>query len=88
MFCARRAIHISRFERSQHDCLLLRLVANTITRLSLNRIFVNVNVFHLLTHTSGIADDSEEEDGEIYEELWKTVTKRVVKAEKAPTALC
>jgi CubicO group peptidase (beta-lactamase class C family) len=31
-----------------------------------------VNVFHLLTHTSGIADDSEEEDGEIYEDLWKT----------------
>ena len=31
-----------------------------------------VSVFHLLTHTSGIGDDSEEEDGEVYEDLWKT----------------
>jgi CubicO group peptidase (beta-lactamase class C family) len=31
-----------------------------------------VNVFHLLTHTSGIGDDVEEEDGENYEDLWKT----------------
>jgi CubicO group peptidase (beta-lactamase class C family) len=31
-----------------------------------------VNVFHLLTHTSGIGDDCEEEDGESYEDLWKT----------------
>jgi CubicO group peptidase (beta-lactamase class C family) len=31
-----------------------------------------VNVYHLLTHSSGIGDDSEEEDGEIYEDLWKT----------------
>lgn len=31
-----------------------------------------VNVFHLLTHTSGIGDDCEEEDGEKYEDLWKT----------------
>jgi CubicO group peptidase (beta-lactamase class C family) len=30
-----------------------------------------VNVYHLLTHTSGIGDDCEEEDGEIYEEMWK-----------------
>ena len=30
-----------------------------------------VTVFHLLTHTSGIADDCEEEDGEKYEDLWK-----------------
>jgi CubicO group peptidase (beta-lactamase class C family) len=30
-----------------------------------------VNVFHLLTHTSGIGDDVEEEDGEDYEDLWK-----------------
>jgi len=30
-----------------------------------------VNVYHLLTHTSGIGDDVEEEDGELYEELWK-----------------
>ena len=32
----------------------------------------DVNVFHLLTHTSGIGDDCEEEDGEIYEDFWKT----------------
>ncbi|UCD95665.1 MAG: beta-lactamase family protein [Candidatus Zixiibacteriota bacterium] len=31
-----------------------------------------VNVFHLLTHTSGIGDDCEEEDGKSYEDLWKT----------------
>ncbi len=31
----------------------------------------DVNVYHLLTHTSGIGDDVEEEDGELYEELWK-----------------
>ena len=30
-----------------------------------------VNGFHLLTHTSGIGDDCEEEDGEVYEDLWK-----------------
>jgi CubicO group peptidase (beta-lactamase class C family) len=30
-----------------------------------------VNVYHLLTHSSGIGDDCEEEDGEVYEELWK-----------------
>ena len=32
----------------------------------------DVNVFHLLTHTSGIGDDAEEENGESYEDLWKT----------------
>jgi len=32
----------------------------------------DVNVFHLLTHSSGIGDDCEEEDGEVYEDLWKT----------------
>lgn len=31
-----------------------------------------VTVFQLLTHTSGIGDDSEEEDGEDYADLWKT----------------
>lgn len=31
-----------------------------------------VNVFHLLTHTSGIADDADEEAGESYEEVWRT----------------
>jgi CubicO group peptidase (beta-lactamase class C family) len=32
----------------------------------------DVEVFHLLTHSSGIGDDCEEEDGELYEDLWKT----------------
>lgn len=32
----------------------------------------DVTVFHLLTHSSGIADDADEEAGESYEELWKT----------------
>lgn len=32
----------------------------------------DVNVFHLLTHTSGIGDDCEEENGEKYEDLWRT----------------
>jgi CubicO group peptidase (beta-lactamase class C family) len=31
----------------------------------------DVTVFQLLTHTSGIGDDCEEEDGEVYENLWK-----------------
>jgi len=31
----------------------------------------DVNVFHLLTHSSGIGDDCEEEAGEVYEDLWK-----------------
>lgn len=35
------------------------------------KISPQVNVHHLLTHTSGIGDDSEEEDGEIYEDLFK-----------------
>lgn len=30
-----------------------------------------VNVFHLLTHSSGIGDDAEEENDERYEDLWK-----------------
>ncbi len=31
-----------------------------------------VNVYHLLTHTSGIADDAEEESGEDYADVWKS----------------
>ena len=33
-------------------------------------ISTDVNVFHLLTHTSGIGDDAEEEAGEDYADLW------------------
>ena len=32
----------------------------------------DVTVRHCLTHTSGIADDADEEAGEDYEEIWKT----------------
>lgn len=32
----------------------------------------DVTVFHCLTHSSGIGDDCEEEDGEVYADLWKT----------------
>lgn len=31
---------------------------------------IEVNLLHLLTHTSGIRDDADEEDGESYEALW------------------
>lgn len=40
--------------------------------LSGTKISNEVNVYHLLTHTSGIGDDCEEEDGELYEDFWKT----------------
>ena len=30
-----------------------------------------VNIYHLLTHTSGIGDDADEEAGEEYEDIWK-----------------
>jgi len=30
-----------------------------------------VNVYHLLTHTSGMGDDAEEEDGEDFADLWR-----------------
>ena len=31
-----------------------------------------VTIFHLVSHTSGIADDAEEENGEEYEDVWKS----------------
>ena len=31
----------------------------------------DITVYHLLTHTSGMGDDADEEAGEVYEELWK-----------------
>jgi CubicO group peptidase (beta-lactamase class C family) len=51
---------------------LLALDTSTIDYLGLTRTAISpeVNVFHLLTHTSGIADDAEEEDGEDYADLW------------------
>jgi CubicO group peptidase (beta-lactamase class C family) len=32
----------------------------------------DVTVFQLLTHTSGIGDDADEEAGERYEDVWKS----------------
>lgn len=56
------------------DRKLLTFETNAIEYLGLEgtKISNEVNVFHLLTHTSGIGDDCEEEDGEVYEDLWKT----------------
>ena len=56
------------------DQKLLTFVTSAIEFLGLEgtKISRDVNVFHLLTHTSGIGDDCEEEDGEVYEDLWKT----------------
>jgi len=39
--------------------------------LSGTTISARVTVFHLLTHTSGIGDDADEEAGERYEDLWR-----------------
>jgi CubicO group peptidase (beta-lactamase class C family) len=41
-------------------------------KLKKTRISKDVNVLHLLTHSSGIGDDAEEEDNEDYEEVWKS----------------
>lgn len=43
-----------------------------IVDLSGTRIPPAVTVAHCLTHTSGIADDADEEAGEAYEEIWKS----------------
>jgi CubicO group peptidase (beta-lactamase class C family) len=37
------------------------------------RIPIAVNLLHLLTHTSGIADDADEESGESYDDLYRDV---------------
>lgn len=39
----------------------------------------DVTVYHLLTHTSGIADDADEESGEAYADLWKTKSNYMVR---------
>ena len=53
------------------DCGLLSLETGVIDFLELSdtTISQDVNVFHLLTHTSGIADDADEEAGESYEAI-------------------
>ena len=56
------------------DKKLLTFETSAIEYLGLEgtKISKGVNVIHLLTHTSGIGDDCEEEAGEVYEDLWKT----------------
>jgi CubicO group peptidase (beta-lactamase class C family) len=53
---------------------LLALDTPVVERLGLEDTLLSkgVTVFHLLTHTSGIGDDADEEAGERYEDLWKT----------------
>lgn len=55
------------------DKELLTFETSAIEYLGLEKTKISneVNVFHLLTHTSGIGDDCEEEAGEIYEDMWK-----------------
>jgi len=45
----------------------LELEGTTISR--------TVTPYHLLTHTSGIADDADEEAGERYEDLWGSASR-------------
>ena len=56
------------------DKKLLAFETSAIEYLGLEgtKISKEVTIFHLLTHTSGIGDDCEEEAGEVYEDLWKT----------------
>lgn len=49
---------------------LLALDTPVAERLGLPQIHPGFTVFHLLTHSSGIADDADEEAGESYEDLW------------------
>src|SRR5688572_30215179 len=53
---------------------LLAFDTAVVERLGLEGTLISkdVTVFHLLTHTSGIGDDADEEAGERYEDLWKT----------------
>jgi CubicO group peptidase (beta-lactamase class C family) len=57
---------------------LLALDTGVAERLGLRQISPEVTIFHLLTHTSGIADDADEEAGESYEDVWKTRSNYLV----------
>ncbi|MBX3010806.1 MAG: beta-lactamase family protein [Caldilineaceae bacterium] len=61
-----------RFDTSAID--LLGLEGTAISRA--------VTVYHLLTHSSGIADDADEEAGESYEAVWQTRPNYTVTATK------
>jgi CubicO group peptidase (beta-lactamase class C family) len=39
----------------------------------------DITLYHLLTHSSGIGDDADEESGESYEALWQTRTSYLVR---------
>jgi len=56
------------------DRELFSLDTSVVDYLSLKNTTISpdVTVFHLLTHTSGIADDCEEENGEDYAESWQS----------------
>ncbi len=56
------------------DAGKLRLDARALDLLDLGGTSISpeATVYHLLTHTSGMGDDADEEAGEDYEELWKT----------------
>lgn len=54
------------------DLLTFETSAIEYLELEDTKISKDVTIFHLLTHTSGIGDDCEEEAGEVYEDLWKT----------------
>lgn len=55
------------------DSSLLSLETRVVDFLGLQNTAISpeVNVYHLLTHSSGIGDDAEEEAGESYEDLWR-----------------
>jgi len=53
-----------------------------IVDLSGTKIPANATLRHCLTHTSGIADDADEEAGEDYEEIWRTKPCYLVRATK------
>jgi CubicO group peptidase (beta-lactamase class C family) len=60
---------------------LLSFDAPVVARLGLEGTALSkeVSVLHLLTHTSGIGDDADEEAGERYEDLWETKPNYSVK---------
>jgi CubicO group peptidase (beta-lactamase class C family) len=56
----------------ERGALALDLPVSDVLGLRETTIAPSVTVYHLLTHTSGIADDADEERGEQYADLWTT----------------
>ncbi len=67
LFTAVATLQLIEQKRLAFDTCVIDFLGLTDTNIA-----CEVNVFHLLTHTSGIGDDADEEAGESYEELWKT----------------